>query len=443
MKLHLWLVPALLAATVAGAAEPLTPEGAVALALEHHPALRAAAGEVDAARADLSLVKTGWIPRIEIQEDLARSTNPVFVFAGKLGQENFGAADFAIESLNRPDPLTNAATRVALRQNLFDADRTRLGRHAADAGVEAAEQQRARSTDAVAFEAMRGFWDAVLASRALAAAVEGEKAAIENVRIATARAEEGLTVPSDRLQAEVRLAEVRALRLRAEGAVAASRAALRYALGVAEDREFDLQPPAVQPDDEPAPPAPADPSGRADLLALDARLRQAETGETMARRGWWPVIGLGAQYEWNADTPFGSDGSNWTVALSARLPVFDGLETRARAARARADRDRLQALRTQAAEGALLETRAAESARRTASARLLAARATVGLADDALRIVKERYEEGLAVLVELLSAEAARTASQAELASAEHDLALARAAFDFAAGRPLAPQEAR
>ncbi|HEX6851733.1 MAG TPA: TolC family protein [Candidatus Polarisedimenticolaceae bacterium] len=439
MKIPAWFVPALLAAT-ASAAEPLTPESAVALALEHHPSLRAAAGEVDAARADLSLARTGWIPRIELQEDLARSTNPVFVFAGKLGQESFGPADFAIESLNRPDPLTNAATRVALRQNLFDADRSRLGRHAADAGVEAAERMRSRSADAVAFEATRAFWDAVLAGRALAAAVEGEKAAIENARLATARAEEGLTVPSDRLQAEVRLAEVRALKLRAEGAVASARAALRYALGVAEDRDFELMPPPVDPDDAPAP---ADPSQRADLLALDARLRQAEAGETMARRGWWPVIGLGAQYEWNADTPFASDGSNWTVALSARLPIFDGLETRARAARARADRDRLQAIRSQAAEGALLETRAAEAARSAASGRLIAARGAVGLAEEALRIVKDRYAEGLAVMVELLGAEAARTASLAELASAEHDLALARAAHDFAAGRPLAPEEAR
>lgn len=440
MKRHAWIVPALLAAAAAGAAEPLTPEGAVALALAHHPALRAAAGEVDAARADLSLAKTGWIPRIELQEDLARSTNPVFVFAGKLGQENFGPADFAIDSLNRPDPLTNAATRVALRQNLFDADRTRLGKQAANAGVEAAERLRSRSTDAVAFEATRAFWDAVLASRTLASAIEGEKAAVENVRLATARAEEGLTVPSDRLQAEVRLAEVRALRIRAEGAVAATRAALRYALGIADDRDFELAAPAVEPEVEPVS---ADPSGRADLLALDARLRQAEAGETMARRGYWPVIGLGAQYEWNADTPFASDGSNWTVALSARLPLFDGLETRARAARARADRDRLRALRAQAAEGALLETRAAESALRAASGRLLASRATAGLADEALRIVKERYGEGLAVMVELLSAEAARTASLAELASAEHDLALARVALDFAAGRPLAPEEAR
>ena len=435
MNRHVLLL-SVLAASAVSAGEPLTPEGAVALAVANHPAIRAASGGVDAARADLDLARTGWYPRVDLQEDVGRSTNPVFVFAGKLGQEIFGPADFAPASLNQPDPFTNAATRVVLRQNVFDADRTRLGKNAASAGVEAAELERARSADAVAFDAIRAFWDAVLAERALEAAVRGEKAAAENARLAGARVEEGLAVPSARLQAEVRLAEIRALKLRAEGAVAASRAALRYALGVADDRAFDLVPPAVEPEAEPAP---ADPASRKDLLALDARLRQAEAGETMARRSWWPVVGLGAQYEWNADTPFGADGSNWTVALSARMPVFDGLETRARAARARADRDRLEAMRRQATEGALLETRAAGASVRVASGRLEAARGAVDLAQAALRIVRDRYEEGLAVVVELLSAEAARTGAQAELASAEHDLALARASLDFASGRPLAP----
>ena len=434
MKRQLVLLTAFAARAAAG--EPLAPEGAMALATANHPVIRTAASGVDAARADLDLARTGWYPRLDLQEDIGRSTNPVFVFAGKLGQEIFGPADFDPGSLNRPDPFTNAATRVVLRQSVFDADRTRLGRHAASAGVEAAEFERARSVDAVAFGALRAFWDAVLAERALDAATGGEKAALENARLTAARVEEGLAVPSDGLQAEVRLAEVRAQRLRAEGAVAASRAALRYALGVGDDRAFELAPPDVEPEAEPAP---VETSQRADLLALEARLRQAEVGETMAKRSWWPVVGLGAQYEWNADSPFGTDGSNWTVALSARMPVFDGLETRARAARARADRDRLEALRRQATEGALLETRAASASLRAASGRLTAARGAVELADAALRIVRDRYEEGLAVVVELLSAEAARTASRAELASAEHDLALARASLDFASGRPLAP----
>lgn len=432
---YLAIITTLLPA-VALAGEPLTPDRAAAIAVAGHPALAAADREVAAAEADRALARSGWLPRIELQEDVARSTNPVFVFAGKLGQERFGMADFAIDALNTPDALTNAATRLVLRQNVWDADRTRLGTRAAGVGIEAATLARSREADAVALAARKAFWDAVLAERMLAAAKAGEDAAAENARLAGARVEEGLAVPSDRLQAEVRLAEVRAQRLRAEGAVAASRAALRFALGTREDATYELRPPEVAPrgvstsTGEPV---------RDDLASLDRRLEQARLGETMARRRRLPEIGLGAQYEWNDTTPFGTEGSNWTVGASLRLPIFDGLETRARVARARADRERLEAFRTQAGEGARLERAAARADVSSAGGRLAAARSTLGLAEESLRIVRERYDEGLAVMVELLSAEAALTGARGELASAEHDLAIANATLDFAEGRKLAP----
>jgi hypothetical protein len=135
------LATVLLAITLAfpaAGAEILTPERAVDLALENHPVLRAADSEVAAAEADRALAKTGHLPRVDLVEDVARGTNPVFVFASKLGQERFGMEDFALDVLNSPDPFTNAATRISVRQNVWDAGRTVLYRKAAERGVEAA-----------------------------------------------------------------------------------------------------------------------------------------------------------------------------------------------------------------------------------------------------------------------------------------------------------------
>lgn len=430
--------PAFAVAPTVSPGEPLTPDGAVAIAVARHPSLAASAVEIDAARAERDLARSGWLPRIVLEEDITRSTNPTFVFASKLGQESFTEADFAVEALNRPEPLTNAATRVILRQNIWDAGRTNLHGEAADRGVEASESGHGRTGEAVAFQARRAFWDAVLAEGMLESAGAGERAAEENARLATARAEEGLAVPSDRMQAEVRLAEVRALRFRAIAGVETARAALRVALGLSEDVAFTLDPPEVVPDDAPAQ---ADElvaqalGARADLAALAARAGQAEVGERVARSGRVPEIGLGAQYEWNADRPFGNDGENWTVGATARWTVYDGSETKARVARARADRGRIDAHRRMAEEGARLEVRSALSARTAAAERLRAAESALGSSGEALRIVRERYEEGLAVMVELLGAEAAHTATRSARVEAARDLAVARAALDFAVGR--------
>lgn len=427
-------------------AERLTPEGAVELALRNHPALRAAGRDVTAAEADHALARSGYLPRLDLTEDLGRSTNPVFVFASKLGQEVFGPADFAVDSLNQPDPFTNAATRLILRQSVWDAGRTHLGSRAAGLGVTAAGDAARRRGEEIAFSALRAFWDVVLADEMRVVTAAAEEAAKANRDLAHQQVEAGIAVPSDRLSAEVRLAEVRAMRIRSDQAARVARAALRQALGLTEQPVFELAPPSVLP----APPV-EDPEAvvstalarRADLQALERRILQAEIGERIARSRLLPEIGVGAQMEWNDETAFGTGGRNWTVGASLRLPVFDGLETRARLEKARAERAKLADLREALAEGIRLEVSAAWADVVSASERLQVAESALGHSEEALRIVRERYAEGLAVIVELLGSEAGRTEAQGNRAAAQRDLALARAALDLAAGRqPAAGSEA-
>jgi len=431
------------AAAEAGGAARLTPETAVAIALENQPSLRAARSEVAAAEADKKTARSGYLPRLDLTEDYVRSTNPVFVFASKLGQEVFGPQDFAISSLNEPDPYTNSATRLVLRQNIWDADRTRLGNRAAELGMSAAADGESRTREEVAFGAIKAFWDATLADEMLRVTRAAEEAARANRDLAANQEEAGLAVPSDRMSAEVRLSEVQAMRIRADQGTRVARAALRQALGLSEDREFVLSPPKV----EAAPPEEGDTeesrvnealASRPDLRALGTRLQQAEMGEKIARSRYVPEVGLGAQMEWNDETLFGNAGSNWTVGASLRIPLFDGLETSSRINRARADREKLLAYRDAMTEGIRLEVRAAWADLVSATERLRVAESALGQADEALRVVRERYTEGIAVMVELLGSEAARTSAQGNKAMATRDLALSRAALDLATGRNVA-----
>jgi outer membrane protein TolC len=436
------LIPAAL--LQADAEERLTPERAVALAVAGHPGMDVVEGELDAARAEHSLAKTGWLPRLDFTEEFARSTDPVFAFGSKLRQERFAAADFSLDALNNPDPISNAASRFSLRQNVWDAGRTRLRGRAAGLGFEAASAGGARTRDEIAFGALSAFWDSVLAGEMLQVARAAQEAAEANARLAAEQVEAGVAVPSDRMQAEVRLAEVRADRIRAEMNAEVARASLREALGLGEERAFVLDPPRLEP---PGPLPPLEEqvaealSARPDLRAVHLRVEQAGVGERMARSHRLPEIGAGAQYEWNDNALFGTDGSNWTVGASVRVPLFDGMETRARMALARAERKELEARRRSAEEWIRLEVHGARAGLFSAADRLRTAEAALDLAEEALRIVRERYAEGMAVMVELLGAEAARTQAQGSRAGAERDLALASASLDMAMGRALARTE--
>ena len=423
----------------------LTPDAAAAIAVLNNPLIRAAASEGAGAQADRRLARSGWLPRIDLTEDYARSTNPVFVFAAKLGQERFSAADFEISALNTPDPYTNAATRVSLNQNVWDGGRTAAAGRAAKLGVEAAGATLSRTRDEIAFGAKRAFWDVVLSDEMTAAAHDAEKAAAANSDLAGSLVDEGIAIPSDRMQADVRLGEVRAMRIRAEQSAIVARAALRRALAAPDGEEFTFDAPEVGADD--VAPDGDDPGAtvaealltRTDLRAFDARIGQAQQGESIALSGRLPQIGVGAQYEWNGSQPFDPTGNNWTVGAFVRIPLYDGCEGLARRERARADRLRLEAMREAMADEVDLEIRGAAADRTAAAERLRMAERNAALSLEVQRIVRERYAEGLATIVELLGAEASATQARASKAQAARDLAVSRLAFDLAAGKPIAP----
>ena len=247
-------------------------------------------------------------------------------------------------------------------------------------------------------------------------------------------------MPSDRMSAEVRLAEIRELRIRVEQMGHVSRAALRQALGLDEDRQYVLSAPAV---------VARAPEGsleqrieealgrRSDLKSVDQRALQADMGRKMARSHHYPEVGLGAQFEANDANLFGASGTNWTVGLSARIPLYAGGETGGRKARAAADRAGVASMRRAMSEGIRLEVSAAWAEQASASERLGVARAALESANESLRIVRERYAEGLAVIVELLGAEAALTQAQANVVQAQRDVAVSHAVLDVASGRSI------
>ncbi len=158
----------LLAARPAPAGEPAGPalrlSEAVKTALEKHPALRAAGHQAEAAASGVDQARAGFLPRVDFSEGFARSDNPVYAFGSLLNQGRFTAADFAVDKLNHPDPITNWRTNLSGSVPLFLGGRAILGYQQAQLGQSAAEQGRLRAEHEVIFGVIRAY-SAVLLSR--------------------------------------------------------------------------------------------------------------------------------------------------------------------------------------------------------------------------------------------------------------------------------------
>jgi outer membrane protein TolC len=155
-------------------------------------------------------------------------------------------------------------------------------------------------------------------------------------------------------------------------------------------------------------------------------------------------MGFMGAYEINDGSLLGASGSNWMAMVTVGVNVFDGRLTASRVRQSREERARAESLVSGFESQVVMEVRQAHAELQGAFARREAARGAVAQAEEGLRIVRDRYENGLGTVTDLLDGETALTDARARLASAAYDCRNGAAALDLATGTPgETPEEAR
>ena len=172
-------------------------------------------------------------------------------------------------------------------------------------------------------------------------------------------------------------------------------------------------------------------SERAPVRQLEETLRAQEAQETIARSQWLPTISLSSAY---SRVAFGAGGipswgnwlNNWTVALGASFPIFNGGRIRGEQLVARAGADESRARLDQTRELAALDARQTLAQLRQAEAALRASSGTTQQAVRAYTIAEVRYREGISTQLELSESRLLLEQARANRATAARNLQVAR-----------------
>ncbi|MBX6422375.1 TolC family protein [Thermosulfurimonas sp. F29] len=419
-------------------AERLTLKRAYELALVHNPLLKAARSEVAAARSGVSEARGAFLPRVDLRLVYARTDSPVQVFSYKLAQENFKAEDFYLDRLNHPVDYTNWQTQVVVTQPIFNQGREIIGYRRARIALSQAENYLRAVRQRVLFETERAYLRVLLARERVGVMKEAVRTARENLRVVERRYREGRALKSDLLEAQVFLSrqekDLAAARHRLEVALSG----LSLVLGEPLERRFE----PVPVEGVPGPPGDFDKwrcaalRMRPDLKVEEQRVRLARLAVKEARFRFLPSLNLKGIYEKNAEDPLsgGADGDAYTIMAEVNLNLFRGFSDRARLSRAEAEwlaaRERLRQYRREVEH----QVREAYSRYLTALKEYEVTRRAVAQAEEGLRIIRQRYEAGLALLVELQDAETALKRARLMRLEALYGLRLAESGLRFAAG---------
>ena len=423
----------------APAQEPLTLPAAVQAALAGNPSLRAGRAGVDEADAQTAESKSVFFPRVSFAESWQRGDQPVFVFSSLLSARRFAPANFAIDALNHPDPIGFFRASATVDQLIFDGGRGRAAAGAALLRGDIARASNDQASAAVALAVTETFGRVVVAQAGRRAVEAAITAASEDLVRGERRRAVGMATDADVLALTLRLANLRerSIQLEADGSIA--RAELNGLMGEPAEREFQVVEPAPGVDD--VPPgvnvavllAEAD-AGRPEIRRANASVRAAEEATRQAHAALIPQAAAQAAFDFSG-TRFSDRTSAWIVGGELRWMFSSGGAERAAGraaaaslARARAEAD---AARASVHVDVVRGLRRLDAAR----ARRTVGRAAVAQAAESQRIIRDRFDAGIAPVNDVLAASSAVVDAETTATSALVDEIVAEAALRRALGR--------
>ncbi|MEQ8330160.1 MAG: TolC family protein [Longimicrobiales bacterium] len=355
----------------------------------------------------------------------------------------------SLRSQNRFDPTTDRivsgssdsySAGLSASYTVFAGGRRFADLNQARASTQAAEVRREDQRFQVTLQTKEAFFQA-LRQADLEAVEESRLAqALRNLEMVRRRTEVGRATVSDSLRARLDYVNAQQAVLRAQTATRAARFALGRQVGLGEpvepawDEAFEPAPLGMTDEEVLALAEASSPS----VVAAEQAATAADAGVRAARTAYLPSVSFSTGYDWANQAASFSDGTtSWSLALRASFPIFNGFQREATVERARFSQvvatlqeDDARLAARQEADAALQEVRTAELA-------IGIAREAVAVAQEDLRVVRQRYDLSAATILDVIISQAAADQAAADAVTSRYDYILARAQLEAVLGREL------
>ena len=417
--------------------EVLTLDRAVHDTLAHNRTLAAARAGTDEADARVAVTRSRFFPRASIVESWQRGDQPVFVFSSLLSARRFAAPNFAIDALNQPNPIGFFHGALTIEQMVFDGGRTRAEVSAAASGQVIAQANLDEAAAALVLRVTQTYGRLLVAESGQRTAAASIAAAEDDIARARRRRDAGTVTEADVLSLAVHLADVRQRAIQTTSDAAILRAEMNQLMGTPVDGEFAVQEPPAVNDTAPAPwsqlVAEAE-AARPELRRTSAAIDAADAGRRQTRAAWMPQLAAQAGYQLDG-TSVADRTSAWVIGGEARWSFSTGGAEIASAHASAAALARARAEHDDARAAVQVELLTALRRLESAHARQTVAATAVDQARESQRIIRDRYDAGMAPVQDVLRASTAVLSAEAQRISAVVERIEADAALQRALGR--------
>ena len=329
---------------------------------------------------------------------------------------------------------------LTARYDLFRGGQrfSELDRAAAD--LTAARARREDQRFNVNFQTKNFFFQALRQEELLTVALRRIEQATQSLEMTRTQQQVGAGTVSDTLRARLEFINSRQAVLNAQVQTRAARFALGRQVGIAEPvipvAPVDLEPRPLRLSEREILEVAENlaPSVQA-AVATFAAAREAYSSSKSA---YIPSLSLSSGYNWsNQEASFSGGSTSWNLNFNLSYPIFNGFSREASIVRAEYS---TRVARLQEDDARLASRQETDAALRTLETSELAidiAGETVAVADEDLRVTRERYRLSVAIILDVVTSQIASDQARVDLVNARYDYVLARAELEAILGRDL------
>ncbi len=340
------------------------------------------------------------LPQIKLSYTGMSTNNPLNAFGFKLQQQVITQNDFSPSLLNEPSATQNFTTKAELHQPVLNLDMWRM-RQAAHEEQSVYALKTKRTKEYIVLQVQQAYAQLQLAYQA-EAALEEASYTVNAIYTATEnRFAKGYLQKSDLLQVEVQVKTT-------ESKLAEARSNIQNAsdyLGLLMGTDGGIIYKADTITRVATVPEPAIADDRADFKAMQFAIKAQEKMIQSGTMSYLPRLNAFGEYMINDSQAFGFGADSYLVGAQLSWTLFNGTATRNKIAAQRIERDKTVAQLALQKEQAQLELN--KTMRQLNDARFAMQQQNVAVSQsaEALRIVQNRYQQGLVTTNDVLQAQ--------------------------------------
>ncbi len=355
----------------------------------------------------------------------------------------------SVQSQNRFDPNTQRVVtgnsdsyNASLNANyqVFQGGRKFSELDRTESALIEAEARFGNQRFAVLLQTNTLFLNALRQAELVAVAEASVTRAEESLEITRRRVQVGTATRSDSLRTRLELANARQSLLQSQNQLRGAQFALGRQVGA-----DSLVVPELPANLMPAPLA----IGEQEIIALaesvSPAVRAAEAASAVARASvgsarssYLPNLSVSSGYTWaNQDRSFAGGNTSWNLRISGSYQLFDGFQREQNVAQASESRRVARLTADDARRGVRQDVDAALRTLETQELAIDIASDAVFVAEEDLRLIRERYQVQMATILDVITSQVALEQAEANLVSARYDYMVAKAQLESIVGREL------